>query len=579
MKDRAGALAFVLLVGGAGAQDAARIEGLVLDPRSRPVANAAVQVEQDGAVIARTQTDAEGLFVVGHLPHRWLVVRATTAAPDVGATTVAFEHGPRVFTHVHTMPARRVSGTVRDDHGQPLAGAWVACTPTGAPELGALGCHTTSDAAGAFELTHVPFGDNVLRIWCQGFAAAAVPLDGADDRRVDERLGHDEDAHYCLEVAHATAAELAQAHVVVAAVQLSTPLPLPPAVRRPVQDADGHWWLRGWSDQDQLRARLVLPGACIDPRELVIEPGSVRRKRTFYLESGDDALLRGSLHSSDGSPVAGVELQVRADAPATGLRTEAPPWMQHDWLPFTTAADGTFAVRSPVPTGDLLQVRCGNTNTTLRIADVDTRATGPGGSLRCSFRRNVPLAFEVRRASTLHASLRTADGLPLRGAEVLVRAAAEQPFTAIDGRGVHFHGAAADVLVTGSTDTEGRVLLARLDLPVGESLMLQVSGPGGLLAHVFVAGDDALVNLGELRTGAPVRLHGSVLGANPAGARFALECHSGARSRRLAVADREGRFLAEGLVPGTCLIAPLTGKGAQVVQLEPGDNEVECAGP
>ena len=49
--------ALVLVLGGLGAQDRAeRLEGIVLDPLSRPVANAAVQVEADGLTIARTQT-------------------------------------------------------------------------------------------------------------------------------------------------------------------------------------------------------------------------------------------------------------------------------------------------------------------------------------------------------------------------------------------------------------------------------------------------------------------------------------------------------------------------------------------
>ena len=170
----------------------ARLEGRVQDPCSRPVANAEVTVEHDGEVIARTRSDGEGAFVLGRLPRQELTVRATTAAPDLGACRIDLREDARGFVHIVVMPARLVTGTVHDASGQPIAEAWIASVPTGAAEFSVFGSHTRSDAQGRFALTHVPFGANAVRVWAAGYAGFAASIDGNGNPTVAAILGRDE---------------------------------------------------------------------------------------------------------------------------------------------------------------------------------------------------------------------------------------------------------------------------------------------------------------------------------------------------------------------------------------------------
>ncbi len=539
--------ALVLVLGGLGAQDRAeRLEGIVLDPLSRPVANAAVQVEADGLTIARTQTDAEGVFVLGRLPARGLVVRATTTAPDVGAVEVDLAAEPHAFVHIRLMPARAVSGTVHAAGGAPIAGAWVVFAPTGSRQLTPVGDHCRSDAEGRFALPAVPYSCNVLRVWADGFAGTPADVDGTGPQQLDVVLSRDDVPETSFALAHAPAAQCATAVLTVVAHCQDVDLRLPPALRTPPLAPDGRFWLRGWPEGDTLLAHLHVPDASIEPPLLAVEAGSSRRERQFFVEDPSDVVFRGRLVGEHGASTAGVHLQLQAcDQKALQLDV-------------TTGPDGSFELRSPVGLGRYLELRTQDPGLALHPAQ---ERDGPGEPLAdrvwCHQRRNYVHEFVLRPAVTLRAALLDASGQPWRGATVALLRGKREQATHHVGRAPPFCAAIAAVLATSRSDARGTAVLSHLALDAGAELVLQVSGPGGYLEHAFVTTGGAQ-DLGTLRAGPAAGLRAHTMLANGTatpGARMVLESYSGCARTIVVTADRDGRFDLTSLPPGPCLVS------------------------
>src|SRR5690606_19912533 len=141
--------------------------------------------EVEGEVVATSRSDASGTFVFVRLPARELIVRAVTDAPQVGAIRFDLAATLRGVVVVRTMPARRVHGTVRDGSGKPVAGAWVGCTPLGAPEFAVAASQATTDADGRFELSHVPYAETAMRVWHVGHAGFATEIAAPGDVQAD----------------------------------------------------------------------------------------------------------------------------------------------------------------------------------------------------------------------------------------------------------------------------------------------------------------------------------------------------------------------------------------------------------
>jgi hypothetical protein len=559
----AGLCALVTVLGSLAAQQAnGRLEGLVLDPLSQPVANAAVQVEVEGEVVARTQTDGQGTFVVGRLPARAVVVRATTPAPDLGALEVDLDAEPRAFVHVWLMPSRRVTGTVRDTDGTPVPGAWVAFAPTGSLALTPVGAHTTTDAHGAFVFAAVPFSRNLLRAWAEGHAGAALELDGIGTQHVDIVLPRDDVPEMSFELAHATHAQRAAATLVVAARCLDVEVRLPPALRRPALAADGRWWLRGWPEGDTVLARLQLPAATIEPSVVVVQGDSVRRQRQFFVEDPSDAVFRGRLVGERGASAAGVCVVVRADdSGSPGVEV-------------TTDEHGTFEVPSPVGLGRHLRLRIADPDLTLQQNQARRSPGEPLADVLCKQRRNHVHVLALRPAATVRATLLDALGQPWRGADVRLLRAEHRAATRRVGQGPMFRVDLAAVLAEGRTDAHGAVRLPRLALDADDDVVLQVSGLGGFLEHRFLVTGGSQ-DLGSLRAQPQAQLHGRATlsdGTAAAGARMLLQNHNGGMRTWLVTADRDGRFDVLGLCPGPCLVSFLGyGSPQQLVTLAAGE--------
>lgn len=559
-----GPMALVLVLGELRAQaPAGRLEGVVLDPLSEPVGNAAVHIEVDGEAIASTRTDAEGVFVVGRVPARAVVVRATTDTPDVGAVAVDLDPESRAFVRVRTMPARRVTGTVRDADGRAVAGAWVAFAPTGDAQLGAVGDHVRTDANGAYTLTHVPFGTNALRVHADGFAGAVLAVDGTGECRIDATLARDDVPESSFEIAHATADWRTAARLEVEAWCDGTPVWLPPELRRPALGDDGRWWLRGWPETDELRARLDLPGQCVEPPELVIERNSIRRQRQFFVEDPEDAQLRGHLVAFGGIAPGGVVLQLR-------------PWPEGGpWREVTTDADGSFELRSPVAHARLLAIRCREPALALRsgVGSQNGLPTRTRDGVVRQHLRTTQLELEVQPACQTRARLVAADGAPLRGADVALLGVDREEGMTTDVRGIQYVCSFAAELGTGTTTADGTLLLPRLAARAGEEFVLQAVGDGWFLEQTCTVGADGNVDLGQVSAGKAPILRGTC--ARGPGVHLQVETHAGRTRSQLVTADRRGQFVVTDLVLGPCVVAPLFAKRAALVEVTDGDNAVE----
>ncbi|MCA8967029.1 MAG: carboxypeptidase regulatory-like domain-containing protein, partial [Planctomycetes bacterium] len=237
----------VSLAAVAAAQAPTRLEGLVLDPLSQPVANARLTAELDGAVLVETRSDGSGTFVFAKLAWRGVQLRATTDAPDVGVTQLEPAYAPRGVVIVRTMPARRVHGLVRDIAGRPVAGAWVSCTPVSCLALAAAASATLTDENGRYALTHVPYDRVALRVWAADRAGIARELDGATDLEMNLDFSAEAPSVRGFLVRKGTAEQRAAVRCEIAA-KTKPPISLlmPEVLRHPAIDADGAYFVRGW---------------------------------------------------------------------------------------------------------------------------------------------------------------------------------------------------------------------------------------------------------------------------------------------------------------------------------------------
>lgn len=552
----------------------ARLEGRVQDPCSRPVANAEVTVEHDGEVIARTRSDGEGAFVLGRLPRQELTVRATTAAPDLGACRIDLREDSRGFVHLVVMPARLVTGTVHDAAGQPIAEAWIVSVPTGAAEFSVFGSHTRSDAQGRFALTHVPFGANAVRVWAAGYAGFAASIDGNGNPTVAAILGREDLQEHTFELRDSTAEQRRATKCTVSMVANQAELPLPPELRHPTLGSDEFWHVPGWPHDDAMLVRLRLESNILDPVVLRIEAGIENRHKLFYLEPADEGITRGQLTADEGITTGGLQLL----ATGTGEPTSC-----------TTRADGSFELRSPAPRGDTFVLRCADPRLSLRHQP--PRGWSPLSPMRSSVAcKHIPsktLQLRVVPAITIKLHVRDQNGQPCHGATVtlLSKQRQEVTFGGVRG-GAMFLRQEAEVHARGTTAADGSLEFAGLDLAPGETVVCQVAGQHGFAEQEFLIETQAdnpgrVHNLGEIQPGPAASLHGVVVDADGKpvpGARLRIENWSGGCYEQVVASDREGQFLLRGLTPGLCVVERLgtlsPQQGVQLLANEQAEIEV-----
>ncbi|HEX5052329.1 MAG TPA: carboxypeptidase-like regulatory domain-containing protein [Planctomycetota bacterium] len=515
----------------------ARLEGCVVDARSQAVPNATITIVRDGAVIAHTQGDGEGHFVVGRLPQAVLTVRATSQGPCVGAASVDLELRPRAFASVRLMPARRLSGRVLDAEGAAVAGAFVATTPVGAPEFGVLGTACRSDAEGRFVFGTIPFGRNAVRAWRKGAFGIAAEVDGTADVELECRFDDDEPQQRNFELQDATAAQRSAAVLVIGAFAEGSHMPLPPELQRPAPDDTACWRVHGWPWDDEMRARLLLPGGCSDPDEIRVPGDTPDRTKVFHVEPAEVAMVRGVLVGGQCELPGGLPLAIRS-----ALDPDAPWTLGH------ADRDGSFVLPSPVGRDRVFCLRCLDKHFACAI---DASDWSPSEGYRARHRVGFEHHLVLAPAHTVRCTVRQADGAPLQDATIALLSPDLRFMRNRGGRGAP--GAARYAEGNGTRD--GTCELGGLGLPEGMEFVCRISGPGGFLEQRFVVSGEAVQDLGVLTAGPAATLRGravSAAGRPLPGARVRVVDWGSSEHTHVLAADRDGSFVVTGLMPGPC---------------------------
>ncbi|MCA8974838.1 MAG: carboxypeptidase regulatory-like domain-containing protein [Planctomycetes bacterium] len=502
----------------------ARLEGIVIDPLERPVANAAIAVERDGVVVATARSDGDGMFVCSRVPPRFLIVQVTTDAPDAGAAPVDLWGEDRGFVRVRIGPARKLSGIVRDDGGEPIAGALVLTSPTGHGHHYAH-CSDRTDADGHYELTHVAMGSVTVRAWTDQHDCAAFSerIRAHGDETLDFSLERDAGIWQTFVLENATPEQLARAELRVLAFA-TYQMPLPPELMRPRAISPGRWEVRGWASTDSIGAWLELDGVTMYPCAQWIEGGVGTTTRRF--QCGDaDSTITGRLHRDDGEAAPGIALLVQPLA-----ETQLTNAMRRVAI---SGADGTFAVQAPVVDGDRFA---------LRSLTPSSVVVGNDPSPAWFVETHDPERtwnLAIRDAESIRMRIETETGAPAPGVAIAI------DIIETDGQ---------RTIGTGISLLDGNVTIDGLGLSLPATLAVSARGPAGEAAVAMRAGATQRIDLGTIRLTPTATLDGEVLdddGAAIPGAQVVISRHTGNRAEYLSTpADRAGRFRISGLEPG-----------------------------
>jgi hypothetical protein len=159
-----------------------RISGAVTDPSGAPLAGAAVRlIASPDGVIATYLTGANGRYDLPAVPAGSYTLEVSAAGYYGGTETVTIG-GADETRHFTLIPVtRRISGTVTDASGVPLAGASV--TLIASPDRVIETCLT--NANGWYDLPAVPAGNYSLEVSAAGYygGTEAVTIDSADETR------------------------------------------------------------------------------------------------------------------------------------------------------------------------------------------------------------------------------------------------------------------------------------------------------------------------------------------------------------------------------------------------------------
>lgn len=551
------------------AEPTTRLEGIVVDARQRPLPGAAVTVEVDGVVIARTSADGSGEFAVARVPQRLVTVRATTKAPDVGGVWLDLAGLPRHFLRLVAWAARPVSGTVRDERGEPVGGAWVVAAPRDAAEFAFADCSAQADASGHYTLPQVAFGGVRLRAWAPGHDAVETTLDGAAAGTWDAVLGDDSGVRHEFRLADATAEQRAAGVLVVHTFHENVTVPLPPPLRRLRANEEGVWVLEGWPAGDDVYARLEVPGLAIVPTAHVgyAHRGGVH---AVFRPADVTTCIRGRLKGLPGPGPRTVWLQPVDPDSAPSLRRTIG----------RTAADGTFELPSPVDRDEAFALRvldpelCVLRDPTSSAQNVLSWALAQHGS-------DVH-EITVQPAWSVQLRVVDADGTPVAGAAVGLHTAGMRRRLP----GGPELSAGGQALATGTSDRDGRVVIQGLDLPDPAALVCLALAPGGL-AEIGLA--EALRGAGATPRPGPLDLGDLKLGPGATLLLHAIDndghslpgAHVLSMSHYLipmaplhGLADRDGRVTFPWTLPAAQSCWILNGEGPdKVIVAQLGENE------
>ncbi|MCC7065447.1 MAG: sigma-70 family RNA polymerase sigma factor [Planctomycetes bacterium] len=311
---------FVLLTterhGGAEAEElvlrlddqAGALRGRVVTPAGQPVAGAWVQLGEDvsrltpdaqgrlwsSPPVSLTSTDAEGRFAIAIAPlrqHRLLVCRRGFASHTESVDLLAHVTS-EVVVVLH--PGGLLTGTVRDEDGQPIAGAEIEM-----PWWPTLQCSATTAGDGAFVLRDLPPGPIEFSVQAPGRAKQQRTLVfvGGEQQTLDVVLGKG------LRIGGRL---LDAARQPLASWWLSLP-----EGRRARTDAEGRFVLTNAAPVGNVV--VVRADFGFVPEVLRFEDVVAGEDRTFEVPADrmPSARVRGQCLAADGTPLAGVGLDLQ----------------------------------------------------------------------------------------------------------------------------------------------------------------------------------------------------------------------------------------------------------------------------
>ncbi len=526
-----------------------RLEGQVVDPLQQAVANAEVTASLAGEVIACTHSDGSGLFVFGRLPYREVIVQARAAGPDIGAAWLDLLGLERQFVRITTMPARAVTGIVRNEDGEPVGGAWLVSAPqwqnlsTDATTLASS--MVQANARGEFTLSHVPFGHNLLRAWAPDHEVGEHAVDGPDAVAVTCQVARRARQERSFALDGASAAQLAAARLETGITCGGYPLPLPPSLHRPVL-ADGEWHVRGWPIADAMTARVVLDGVDLVPRVHFVPADCSGGTQHFSVRHDDRARLRGRLTGT--AARAGLWV-VAMPAAVTPDRAR---------VLGRTTDEGAFDLPAPVAIGEIFQLRVLDPEvTTVRQAPQASRGWWQA-QLETSHRYEIPVAA----ARQVQLRVVGPDGIPVLGAEVAL-VPLRHLLVAATGRDLVLGDDEPLAIAHGTTGSDGRLTLAGLDLMDDEELQCQLCFPESTGAVTVRVRSATLIRLGDvpLPPGATLSITAKDSAGQPApGVPVCVALVQHGRFQNLWLrCGRDARLVLTGLPPQTCGIWGIPG--------------------
>lgn len=490
-------------------------EGRIRDVLGEPIVGARVEAHRDGRVIARSASDAEGIYLLRVPPGSEL--RFTASGRETVQLPWRGEAAPRV-QHVVLEDAVAVRGFVRDADGAPAAGACLVLL------TGNRSHCTTTDAEGRFTLDGVPM--RAATVFVRSDAGACEQaLHVRDDCRLELVLQRPRGAMCRVHVQGLPPAALASASLRVFGAD-------------PLALHGGRLPLRGDGTAELGVASMILVQATADgfvgaPSTCVVDRGA--RELTFMMRptpAPAATLVRGKLATTLGRPRPGVRVFVRDRS-------------HRDLGSVTTGRDGTF--RLPLPLGDDRMLRCG-----VAIADGlldDANATLHDNCSWLLGNRDGVLELFVEPSVPVQADVRLPDGSALALAELLV-ADARQPHR---------------TLLHTSTDRAG---IATFGLPVGVHELLAIGHDGAVCTATLDVRQDGAqpVRWQRVETGEIAGTLCDAAGAPLPGVELLLAhealqgpgaARSNERQRATVVTDRSGAFRCRGIPTGNWTLATL----------------------
>ncbi|MFN8824989.1 MAG: carboxypeptidase regulatory-like domain-containing protein [Planctomycetota bacterium] len=331
-------------------QPVARVDGRVLGPDGLPMPNVEVLAKaryQDDAILAKTRSDGDGMFVISRMPDdRGLSI--TAQAPGHTLSVAWAELSPEqpfAGVELRLYEANTLRGRIVDPEGRPVAGASVlGCKDMTWFHGQTMPVETTSDADGRFELRGVPIGDCVVRAYASGFALREYWLTALVDSEIEmPPLLREDGTTLSIAVAGLSPEEAAKTSLYLYPTRHGTGFKVPKCLERAVLAADGPCRLAGLPDAEW-HVEPTLPGVTFDPRSATTKLGERAPKVQFKITRDGSTVIRGRVTDAAGKPLANQTMVCRTQR-SQSMNGGRPGRA-------TTDADGRFALDAPLVVGE-----------------------------------------------------------------------------------------------------------------------------------------------------------------------------------------------------------------------------------